>query len=85
MTSWSSRPGVSCQSCGTKQKLIDAMFSFVLGWWGVPWGILMTPIQVGRNLFGLFSRPDPLQPSAGLQRILRLTLAEQVLKNQRPS
>lgn len=75
MTSWSSRPTVSCQPCGTKRKLGDALFSLVLGWWGFPWGLVMTPVQVGRNLFGLTQRPNPAVPSATLERILRLQLA----------
>ena len=75
MTSWSSRPIVSCQPCGTKRKLGDAVFSVLLGWWGFPWGIVMTPVQVGRNLFGLTQRPHPTVPSASLEKMVRLQLA----------
>jgi len=82
MTSWSSRPAIACQSCGTKQKLLDAVFSFGLGWWGLPWGILMTPVQVVRNLWALSSRPDPLLPSATLKKMIRLDMAERAVKAQ---
>jgi hypothetical protein len=76
MTNWSSRPAISCQSCGTKRKIGDAFFSLFLGWWGFPWGLLMTPVQLGRNLIGLFQATDPSQPSPALERMLRLQLAQ---------
>lgn len=82
MTQWSSRPAVCCQRCGTKRKLGDAAFSLVLGWWGFPWGLVMTPVQLGRNLVGAFRAPDPAQPSALLEKHLRLQLAHQVVARQ---
>ena len=60
---WSSRPQICCRSCGVKNKISDALFCFFLGWWGFPHGLIMTPIQLGRNLFGIFSMPDPSRPS----------------------
>jgi hypothetical protein len=77
LTSWSSRPQVCCRSCGTKRELGDAAFSLVLGWWGVPWGLIMTPVQVVRNLSGVFGGPDPARPSAQLEKFVRMTLAAQ--------
>jgi hypothetical protein len=58
---------------------LDRILSFALGWWGLPWGIVMTAIQCGRNIAALFSQPDALRPSQRLQRIVRLGLAEEVL------
>jgi hypothetical protein len=81
LTQWSSRPMVGCKACGTKQQLTDIAFSLVLGWWGFPWGILMTPIQIGRNVWGLLSPPDPTSPSLALEKMLRLQLAS-TLTNQ---
>ena len=69
-SSWSSRPAVCCQRCGIRKKAGDMLFSLFLGWWGFPWGILMTPVQVGRNLFGFVLRPDPTRPSKALEKIL---------------
>ena len=85
LTSWSSRPLLGCSSCGTKQKLGDTAFSLFLGWWGFPWGLLMTPVQLGRNLFALLTTKDPNSPSAGLERILRLHLAAKVIESQQQS
>lgn len=82
MTSWSSRPAVSCKRCATRRKLGDAAFSAALGWWGLPWGLIMTPVQIGRNLVGLARSPDPSHPSDALSHRLRVELAARQL--QRP-
>lgn len=77
VTSWSSRPAVSCNSCGTKRKLSDALFSLLLGWWGLPWGFLITPVQIVRNLIGLVRKSSPDQPSPALEKMVRLNIARQ--------
>jgi hypothetical protein len=76
VTSWSSRPAVSCGGCGTKRKLGDALFSLVLGWWGLPWGVVITPVQIVRNLVGLARKPAPGQPSPALENMVRLNMAQ---------
>ncbi len=83
MTSWSSRPAMCCKRCGVKKRLGDAAFSLVLGWWGIPWGILITPVQLGRNVVGFFRIPEPSSPSPALERMLRLKLAAQMVDEQR--
>lgn len=82
MTQWSSHPSVCCRRCGTKRKLGDAAFSLVLGWWGVPWGLVMTPVQVLRNVVGAFQSPNPEYPSSLLEKHMRLHLAQQVIAAQ---
>lgn len=81
-SSWSSRPVVSCKKCGVWRKLGDTVFSLLFGWWGVPWGILVTPVQISKNLFGLMRVPDPSKPSAKLEEMVRLELAARALKAQ---
>ena len=81
-SSWSSRPAISCRKCGNRQKIGDTVFSLLLGWWGFPWGILMTPVQISKNLFGLMRAPDPGQPSAALAQMVRLDMAEYLVKSQ---
>ena len=86
LTSWSSRPQVCCRSCGLKSKLGDSLFSLLLGWWGIPYGVIFTPVQVGRNIIGVFSTVDALKPSPQLETMVRLHLANQLVKlNQPPS
>jgi len=83
LTSWSSRPRVSCRSCGRKQQASDAFFCFLFGWWGFPWGLILTPVQVTRNVIGLFKTPDPTRPSATLGSVVRSDLAVKFLQAQR--
>ncbi len=78
VTSWSSRPCVSCSGCGTKRKLGDALFSLLLGWWGFPWGILVTPVQIGRNLVAIVRKPAPGTPSAALEQMVRFDMARRI-------
>ncbi len=75
VTSWNSNPQICCRSCGLQHQLRGLGFSLLLGWWGFPWGIIMTPVQIVRNLSGMVSGPDPLQPSEKLHQQVRLALA----------
>lgn len=83
ITSWQSRPQVCCSACGIKSKLGGALLSAVFGWWGFPWGIIATPIQVTRNVIGLFSAPDPTTPSAQLENMIKINLAAHLVEASR--
>jgi hypothetical protein len=74
VTNWSSRPQLACGSCGIKARLADTVYSLLLGWWGFPWGVLITPVQVLRNVAGLFRRTSP-SPSPQLASMVRLQMA----------
>jgi len=80
LTTWRSIPQVSCRSCGTKSQLMNAAFSLLLGWWGFPWGFVMTPIQIGRNIAGMLSRPDPSKPSERLEKAIRTAMVRNALE-----
>jgi len=82
-TSWQSRPQVCCRKCGIKSKLGGTAISGVAGWWGFPWGLVVTPIQVCRNVFGLFFSPDPRMPSKQLETLVKMNLASQFLEESR--
>jgi len=47
---------------------------------GIPFGIIMTPVQILRNVVGLFSHTDPLRPSAELEAAVRMRVAGAVHK-----
>jgi len=74
LTSWSSTPKICCRPCGVRSQLGAALFSAVLGWWGFPWGVLITPLQIGRNVYGMIKGPDPSRPSPMLERSIRLAM-----------
>jgi hypothetical protein len=48
------------------------LFSGVFGWWGFPWGLVMTPVQLARNLVELTGGPKSDAPSALLQKFVRM-------------
>jgi hypothetical protein len=78
VTTWKSSPQVSCVPCGKKAKIKATVGSFFLGWWGFPWGIIGTPIQISRNVFGLVNSQPTFTPSAQLERMVRLGLAAEL-------
>ena len=82
MSSWSSNPRVSCGSCAKKAQFGGLLYSFFLGWWGIPWGIIMTPVQVVKNLAALFRSEESLTPSEQLQQLVRMNIANQVIESQ---
>ena len=74
-TSWTDTERVSCRPCGRRAQSSAVLKCLLLGWWGIPFGLLMTPIQIARNLHGLFSPPDPRHPSAALKRHVQTQVA----------
>lgn len=83
VTSWRSIPRVSCRSCGIKGQLGNTLFSLILGWWGFPWGIIMTPVQIVRNISGMMKGPDETKPSDKLENLVRIHLASQAMQGQK--
>jgi hypothetical protein len=65
-TRWGSSLHICCRKCGRFEQIKASLFSFVLGWWGFPWGLLMTPFQIIQNLIGLFAGPSDSKPSENL-------------------
>jgi len=83
LTSWKTQPHIVCRQCGTKAQIRALLFSALFGWWGIPWGFLMTPVQIVRNVSGLRKDTDPFAPSEDLRRLARLHLAKQVVAQNR--
>jgi hypothetical protein len=77
MTRWGTQQQLKCRSCAVKSQVGNLFFSGVLGWWGLPWGLLLTPVQVGRNFIAIFTPPDPSQPSPKLLQVARVQIASQ--------
>src|SRR5579872_1834845 len=48
VTRWTTASQLSCRSCATKSQIGGVLFSALLGWWGFPWGLIMTPVQLTR-------------------------------------
>jgi hypothetical protein len=83
LTSWSNRPQICCKKCATRAQMGGVAFSAVLGWWGFPWGLIMTPVQIVRNIGGMLRRVDGREPSPQLVKFLKLNLAAHAVAQQR--
>ena len=75
-TTWSSREHVCCRSCSIRSQLADTLFSLLLGWWGFPWGFIVTPIQITRNLWAIAFPPNYNRPSDKLRKRVSINLAQ---------
>ncbi len=71
VTSWKSTPQLSCVSCGTTAIWKGIAVSAFLGWWGFPFGLIITPLQLLKGARALSNRPEPGQPSVALQDVVR--------------
>jgi hypothetical protein len=76
-TSWKSIPHFCCQECGRKHQIKGMLYSLFLGWWGVPFGLIITPFQIIRNVIEMTR--NSAQPSADFIRIARINLAQRVM------
>ena len=70
---------MSCRKCGVIAKIKHGLASAVFGWWGFPWGLICTPIQLVRNLVYLPFAPSPDSPSKALVDICKLSLAKELM------
>lgn len=73
-TFWGSRLNVCCARCGKRARIKDSFFSLMLGWWALPWGPIMTVVQLLRNMSLLFHRRADSKPTTQLERFVRLRL-----------
>jgi hypothetical protein len=83
ITRWAYKTEVCCRACDAKAKLRATAFSGLLGWWGFPWGLLMTPAQIIRNIGGLVTRQDPSKPSGQLVELVRKNLSARLIAEDR--
>ena len=79
LTSWRSPQQVSCRSCATKSQIGGIFYSLFLGWWGFPWGLILTPVQISRNILGLWGGPGLSRPSEDLKKVVQVNLGAQLI------
>lgn len=58
--------------------------SFFFGWWSFPASLILTPIQITKNLWGLARNQPTSTPSALLEKIVRLEMAAELQRAQAP-
>jgi len=83
LTRWTTKAQLSCHSCATKRQLGGAAFSFCFGWWGFPWGLILTPVQITRNIVGMYRGPDHSRPSESLRKMILVNLGTQIIARQK--
>jgi hypothetical protein len=76
VTRWGSTAKVECAVCSRPRQLKALLLSLLVGWWGVPFGVFITPVQVVRNIKGLVG--GRTGPSPELRRIVLLKLAQRL-------
>ena len=84
-SSWRSRPHICCRSCGVKSQVGDTLYCLLFGWWGIPWGLVLTPVQIFKNMVSIFRRPDALRPSEKLKHLVSLEIAANAMAQRKES
>jgi hypothetical protein len=69
-TRFETKKHLCCRTCGKRENLKALGFSLLLGWWGIPFGLLGTPYMVLANLFQILGRDRP-DPSDALRDSVR--------------
>lgn len=85
ITQWRTEPHMCCRSCGVSRQVRATLISLVAGWWGIPWGLVLTPVQIVRNILAILRPPDPLRPSEQLERQVRLSVGANILQSVQAS
>jgi hypothetical protein len=74
-TNWKTNSILGCRTCGVKAQVTDLFGSLLGGWWGFPWGLVMTPVQIVRNVAVLIKPPSPNRPSEALLSYAKVLIA----------
>lgn len=82
ITLWRTRVELCCKSCGNRERVFAIFQTLLLGWWGLPWGVLITPVQVCRNIGGMFASPGR-RPSKLMRRIVKSGLVKQAVEQEK--
>jgi len=80
LTRWTTKSQITCRGCATRRQLGGSLFSLVFGWWGFPWGLILTPVQIGRNITAMAGGPKPAQPSEALRKAIKVNLGIQLIQ-----
>jgi hypothetical protein len=73
-----------CRACAQGEQGKDLLFSAMFGWWGIPAGILITPVQIGLNIREMLRKPV-CGPSSRFQQIVKMSIARRVLERYTPA
>jgi hypothetical protein len=72
-TRWSTDQRIECIRCSRARQMKALVLSVFAGWWGVPFGLFLTPTQIVRNLVALVLPREV--PSPDFRRAMLFDLA----------
>ncbi len=76
-TVWKTNRHVLCRGCALRQQAVDFVGSLLLGWWGIPFGLLATPVILLLNIVAMFQSPGRNGPTKKLLEESRTIIAEE--------
>jgi hypothetical protein len=76
VTRWGTDQRIECARCGRLHQAKAMALLLLVGWWGVPFGLVLTPVQLVRNVIALMQSSK--RPSADFERLMRLELARRI-------
>ncbi len=79
-TNYRTNENVVCKKCATKRQWSDLIRSFFVGWWGLPFGLIIMPIMIIANIIAMFQNPHLKGPTKALNERSRLLLAAQKME-----
>jgi hypothetical protein len=80
VTHTSTQVHLCCRNCARRAQSWATIRSLLLGIWG-PFGLVLTPVQILRNVSGMIGGPPPYAPSAPLFQLIRRATAEQIIEH----
>jgi hypothetical protein len=76
------REHIVCMECAGRRQRRDLLSCALLGWWGIPFGPLATPLQIARNVAALYADPGAGGPSDALREKVRRLLVQRRQRNK---
>jgi hypothetical protein len=80
-TKWTTHEHIICKKCASKKQTTNLVSSLLLGWWGFPFGLIVTPIIALMNIIAMFQNRSTREPSKVLKKHSRSILASQHFEN----
>ena len=77
VTWWRNDSFLACEPCARAARWKAARRSMLLGWWGFPIGLVMTPVQVWRNVAPNLRLTDSGKPSEALVEFVHARLTSE--------
>ena len=71
---------VGCATCARHEQIKDSLGTLFLGWWGIPVGIVMTPVGIIVNVARMITAGRDRPVSKALTRYAREGLARQAAR-----